>query len=129
LITWDGKLKLPNLRRGSASTFVENVRRAFLLYFFVLLAAQLAVAAFFSQESSKITVQDKVPLKAYPFDLQVVRLLDGPFRDAMLRDQNIFSALIWIGCCTTSASTRDCRLQLGHWVDGRRPMLSCAATV
>jgi hypothetical protein len=63
------------------------VRRAFLRYFFVLLAAQLAVAAFFSQESSKITVQDKVPLKAYPFDLQVVRLLDGPFRDAMLRDQ------------------------------------------
>jgi len=35
----------------------------------------------------KVKVPDKVPLKASPFDLQDVRLLEGPFRDAMLRDQ------------------------------------------
>jgi len=33
-------------------------------------------------------VQDKVPSKAWAFDLKDVRLLDGPFRDAMIRDQN-----------------------------------------
>src|SRR5579872_4841666 len=32
-------------------------------------------------------VADKITLKALPFDLQDVRLLDGPFRDAMIRDQ------------------------------------------
>jgi DUF1680 family protein len=32
-------------------------------------------------------VADKVALKALPFPLQSVRLLDGPFRDAMIRDQ------------------------------------------
>jgi DUF1680 family protein len=37
--------------------------------------------------ASKVKVPDKVALKAYPFDLQDVRLLAGPFRDAMLRDQ------------------------------------------
>jgi DUF1680 family protein len=40
-----------------------------------------------SQPSSKIKVQDKIPSKAYPFELGDVRLLDGPFREAMLRDQ------------------------------------------
>ncbi|HEY3136735.1 MAG TPA: beta-L-arabinofuranosidase domain-containing protein [Blastocatellia bacterium] len=39
------------------------------------------------QDSVKIRVQDKVSAKAYPFDLKDVRLLEGPFRDAMLRDQ------------------------------------------
>ncbi|MBI5387336.1 MAG: glycoside hydrolase family 127 protein [Verrucomicrobia bacterium] len=32
-------------------------------------------------------VELRVPLKAQPFPLQDVRLLDGPFRDAMLRDK------------------------------------------
>jgi len=40
-----------------------------------------------SQPSPKIKVRDKVPSKVSPFDLREVRLLDGPFRDAMLRDQ------------------------------------------
>jgi uncharacterized protein len=40
-----------------------------------------------AQQSSKIKVQDKIPSKAYPFDLRDVRLLDGPFREAMARDQ------------------------------------------
>ena len=40
-----------------------------------------------SQQSSKVKVQDKIPSKAYPFELSEVRLLDGPFREAMLRNQ------------------------------------------
>jgi uncharacterized protein len=36
---------------------------------------------------SKIKVPDKIPSRAYPFELGEVRLLDGPFREAMLRDQ------------------------------------------
>jgi len=39
------------------------------------------------QDSGKIKINDKAPLKAWPFDLKDVRLLEGPFRDAMLRDQ------------------------------------------
>ena len=40
-----------------------------------------------SQDGSKIRVRNKVPSQASPFALEEVRLLDGPFRDAMLRDQ------------------------------------------
>ncbi|HEY3130599.1 MAG TPA: beta-L-arabinofuranosidase domain-containing protein, partial [Acidobacteriota bacterium] len=69
------------------------MRRAFLFHFFVLVAAQVAAAAFFSQDNSKIKIQDKVPLKAYSFELPAVRLLDGPFRDAMLRDQKYLLSL------------------------------------
>jgi len=36
---------------------------------------------------SKVKVPDKIPSQAYPFELGEVRLLDGPFREAMLRDQ------------------------------------------
>jgi DUF1680 family protein len=39
------------------------------------------------QPGPKIKVQDKVRLKVYPFGLEDVRLLDGPFRNAMLLDQ------------------------------------------
>jgi hypothetical protein len=53
----------------------------------ILVIVPIAFAAGSFIPASKVKVQDKVPLKAYPFDLQDVRLLDGPFRDAMLRDQ------------------------------------------
>src|SRR5262245_11605075 len=36
---------------------------------------------------TKLKVSLKAPLKAYAFNLKDVRLLEGPFRDAMLRDQ------------------------------------------
>ena len=35
----------------------------------------------------KLTVQPAVPLRASPFPLEQVRLLDGPFKEAMLRDK------------------------------------------
>ena len=53
----------------------------------ILVVVQIAFAAGSFIPAGKLKVPDKVPLKAYPFDLQDVRLLDGPFRDAMLRDQ------------------------------------------
>src|SRR5262249_33264053 len=45
------------------------------------------------QDGAKIKVQDKVSAKAYPFDLKDVRLLEGPFRDAMLRDEQYLLSL------------------------------------
>src|SRR5262249_49135684 len=38
-------------------------------------------------------VPDKIAAKARPFDLTEVRLLEGPFRDAMLRDQQYLLSL------------------------------------
>ena len=64
------------------------MKKAIYLSAVFALAALLATPApLDAQQSSKIRVQDKIPSKAYPFDLRDVRLLDGPFREAMLRDQ------------------------------------------
>ena len=38
-------------------------------------------------ESSRIKIQPTVPMKAKPFQLDEVRLLDGPFKDNMLRNR------------------------------------------
>src|SRR5260370_19050477 len=40
-----------------------------------------------AQENVKNKIKPTVPLKAQSFSLSEVRLLDGPFREAMLRDQ------------------------------------------
>ena len=53
----------------------------------LFIAPLMAPAGVPRPENPKIRVEDKVPLKARPFDLQDVRLLDGPFRDASRRDQ------------------------------------------
>jgi hypothetical protein len=56
----------------------------------LLVLATMPVGAFttpLKEGSEKIKVENKVPLKAVPFGLTEVRLLDGPFRDAMLLDQ------------------------------------------
>ena len=53
----------------------------------ILVAVQIAFSAGSFLPAAKVKVQDKVPLRAAPFNLEDVRLLDGPFRDAMLRDQ------------------------------------------
>ncbi len=63
-----------------------------------LIALVLAVLGAFSRlsaapQSAKIKVPDKVPSKALPFELEDVRLLDGPFREAMLRDQKYLLGL------------------------------------
>jgi DUF1680 family protein len=43
--------------------------------------------------SLKTQAGEKARLRAYPFDLQQVRLLSGPFRDAMLRDEEYLLSL------------------------------------
>ena len=45
------------------------------------------------QYPGPVKVSDKIALKALPFALQEVRLLDGPFRDAMIRDQQFLLSL------------------------------------
>jgi DUF1680 family protein len=67
-----------------------------LIHFLIILAfmAQLVPKATVSaQEDAKMALRNKVPLKAYPFALEDVRLLDGPFHDAMIRDQNYLLSL------------------------------------
>jgi hypothetical protein len=55
---------------------------------FCLLAVALVAAASAVPSSLRaVDVPEKVALQARPFPLQDVRLLDGPFRAAMLRDQ------------------------------------------
>jgi len=63
------------------------MRRMTICSLVLFVVVPLAFSAGSFMPGSKVKVPDKVALKAYPFDLQDVRLLDGPFRDAMLRDQ------------------------------------------
>ncbi len=60
---------------------------------FLLVALLKAPGAFPIQENAKAKVPIKVPLKAAPFGLQEVRLLDGPFREAMQRDRKYLLSL------------------------------------
>jgi uncharacterized protein len=59
------------------------------MFSFVLMVTLLTGVStdFLAQQNPNIRVQAKIPMKAYPFNLPDVRLLNGPFRDAMLRDQ------------------------------------------
>lgn len=62
--------------------------------FALILAAHLtALTISHADANSKIKVANKVALKAWAFDLKDVRLLDGPFRDAMLRDQKFLLSI------------------------------------
>jgi hypothetical protein len=69
------------------------MKRMMILFALVVAAQMIAAASFLMQENPKLKVQPKVPIKAYPFNLQDVRLLDSPFRDAMLRDQKYLLSL------------------------------------
>jgi len=62
---------------------------------FVLTAVTQVIpsATAFGQADAKMALRNKVSLKASPFALEDVRLLDGPFRDAMLRDQKYLLSL------------------------------------
>jgi len=56
---------------------------------FVLIVAGhvISPADSLPQKDPKDKISPKVPIKAHAFSLKDVRLLEGPFRDAMLRDQ------------------------------------------
>jgi DUF1680 family protein len=61
--------------------------------FTTLAAALLCAAAAGRQYWTAVAVPDKVPPQAVPFRLDEVRLLDGPYRDAMIRDQEYLLSL------------------------------------
>src|SRR5262245_8785868 len=71
----------------------KDMRRIISLFVFAIAALIITPANLCVQDDVKIKVRDKVPIKAYPFDLRDVRLLDGPFREAMLRDQKFILGL------------------------------------
>jgi len=65
--------------------------KSFMAFTAALLA--LAAAATGRQYWTPVTIPDKVPARAMPFPLGDVRLLDGPYRDAMIRDQEYLLSL------------------------------------
>ena len=60
---------------------------------FVVFFAVFAGPAFLNSTTADVRVPDKVAFKARPFQLQDVRLLDGPFKQAMTLDQEYLLAL------------------------------------
>ena len=67
----------------------------------LVLFAGLAGMASFGAPVEKIA--PVIEMKAEPFPLEDVRLLDSPFRDAMLRDKSYLLSLDATGCCTIFA--------------------------
>jgi DUF1680 family protein len=64
------------------------------LFLALIVTVQLAVPTTSpANPNSKIKVANKIVLKASAFDLKDVRLLDGPFHDAMLRDQKFLLSI------------------------------------
>lgn len=66
------------------------IRRKRYSYQSVIFAAVMAATAVYAEvpgpEGNKLKVEPKVTVKAYAFNMQDVRLLDGPFKDAMDRE-------------------------------------------
>ena len=60
---------------------------AFLFQPFLLLVVGLAFTGATGSSETPEKVQTRISIKAQPFDLSQVRLLDGPFIDAMERDR------------------------------------------
>src|SRR5262245_3529697 len=69
-------------RRGSTGVFWRRICHASAPLWLILLAA-----------AGTDKVPDKVSLAAVPFPLQEVRLLDGPFKQAMQLDQQYLLSL------------------------------------
>jgi hypothetical protein len=68
------------------------------------------------------------PLKAEPFPLESVRLLDGPFRDAMLRDKAYLLILDPDRLLHNFRVTAGLLPPPSHWAVGRSPTANCAGT-
>src|SRR5215475_14669681 len=86
------------LSKASASLLTKgvkamNMKRIAVLFALLIAALMAAAANFAARQSSPLKVQNKVQLVALPFPLREVRLLDGPFREAMLRDQKYLLSL------------------------------------
>ena len=59
----------------------------------IVLLGGVVMTAFARQYWTATKVTDKIVPKAVPFALEDVRLLDGPYRDAMIRDQQYLLSL------------------------------------
>jgi DUF1680 family protein len=70
-----------------------NKKKIAVLSALVIAALTASPAGLTARQNSPLKVQNKVQLAAIPFPLSEVRLLDGPFRDAMLRDQKFLLSL------------------------------------
>src|SRR5262249_3952101 len=70
-----------------------NMKRIAVLFALAFATLTAAAANFAARQSSPLKVQNKVQLTALPFPLPDVRLLDGPFREAMLRDPKYLLSL------------------------------------
>src|SRR5262245_48526366 len=63
------------------------------IFCFLIAAQMLATADLSAQVAKREKVANKVPFNAQSFDLGNVKLLDGPFREAMLRGQKYLLSL------------------------------------
>ncbi|MBO0724337.1 MAG: glycoside hydrolase family 127 protein [Blastocatellia bacterium] len=70
-----------------------NNKRIAISFALVVAALTASPTGLSARQNSALKVQNKVPLAAIPFPLTEVRLLDGPFREAMLRDQKYLLGL------------------------------------
>src|SRR5215813_2594309 len=70
-----------------------DMKRIAILFTLVVAALMASPANLPAQQSSPLKVQNKIQLAAEPFSMREVRLLDGPFREAMLRDQKYLLGL------------------------------------
>src|SRR5581483_5381825 len=86
-------LNLVFCRPAKAASRKVKLMKRIVIWLALLGAAQMSAPGVLAQQPAPFKVQNKVPLKARPFPLQAVRLLDGPFREAMLRDQQYLLSL------------------------------------
>ncbi len=70
-----------------------NMKRIAVLFALVATAQMTSPTNLPARQNSPFKVQNKVSLAAIPFPLRDVRLLDGLFREAMLRDQKYLLSL------------------------------------
>lgn len=105
------------------------MRRMTMLLAILFVLVPLAFAAGSFVPGTKVKVPDKVPLKSYPFDLQDVRLLGGPFRDAMLRDQKYLLELDSDRLLHNFRVTAGLPSTAQPLEDGKSPRVNCAVTV
>ena len=70
-----------------------NNKRIAISFALVVAALTASPTGLSARQNSPLKVQNKVQLAALPFPLRDVRLLDGPFREAMLRDQKYLLSL------------------------------------
>src|SRR5712664_4243058 len=66
---------------------LTNMRRPTVSMALVICALVSCPALLYAQENAKNKIKPRIQPKAQSFSLREVRLLDGPFREAMLRDQ------------------------------------------